>query len=69
MWIPMRVGGKVTALLAALDEAGVEIYLCGQTAVHRGLPPDELAPQVQLALSAMTVLVTLQAEGYALIAF
>lgn len=56
-------------LLAALDEAGVEIYLCGQTAMHRGLPPDRLAPQVRMALSAMTVLVALQADGYALIAF
>jgi intracellular sulfur oxidation DsrE/DsrF family protein len=56
-------------LLAALDEAGVEIYLCGQTAMHRGLPPDRLAPQVRMALSAMTVLIALQADGYALIAF
>jgi len=56
-------------LLAALDDAGVQVYLCGQTAIHRGLPSDDLAPQVRMALSAMTVLVTLQAEGYALIAF
>jgi intracellular sulfur oxidation DsrE/DsrF family protein len=57
------------ALLTALDEAGVEIYLCGQTSVHRNLPADELAPTVRMALSAMTVLVTRQAQGYSLIAF
>ncbi len=57
------------ALLTALDEAGVEIYLCGQTAAHRGLAKAELAEPVKLALSAMTVLVTLQNEGWALIAF
>jgi hypothetical protein len=37
--------------------------------MHRGLPPDRLAPQVRMALSAMTVLIALQADGYALIAF
>lgn len=57
------------ALLEALHEAGVEIYLCGQTAAHRGLATEELAPPVELALSAMTVLATLQNEGFALIAF
>ena len=57
------------ALLAALRGAGVEIYLCGQTSAHRGLPAEELAPEVDMALSAMTVLVTRQSEGYALIAF
>jgi intracellular sulfur oxidation DsrE/DsrF family protein len=56
-------------LLTALDEAGVQIYLCGQTAAARGLPRDELARPVQMALSAMTVLVALQATGYQLIAF
>ena len=57
------------ALLAALDGAGVEVLLCGQTAKHRGLKRDELAPSVGVALSAMTVLVSRQAAGYALIAF
>jgi len=56
-------------LLAALEQAGVEILLCGQTAVHRGLARHELAPSVGVALSAMTVLVSRQAAGYALIAF
>jgi intracellular sulfur oxidation DsrE/DsrF family protein len=56
-------------LLEALKRAGVEIYLCGQTAVHRGLRREELADPVEVALSAMTVLVTLQAGGYQLIAF
>jgi len=56
-------------LLDALRDAGVSILLCGQTAVHRGFRRDELAPSVRLALSAMTALVTLQADGYALISF
>lgn len=56
-------------LLEALARAGVEIYLCGQTAMSRGLPREELAPQVRMALSAMTALVHLQDRGYRLIAF
>ena len=56
-------------LLEALAEAGVQIYLCGQTAMHRGLPADALAEPVQMALSAMTVLALYQDRGYELIAF
>ncbi len=57
------------ALLAALKSAGVRIILCGQTAAHRGFDRQELAPGVEIALSAMTALVALQADGYRLIAF
>jgi intracellular sulfur oxidation DsrE/DsrF family protein len=57
------------ALLAALQERGVRVVLCAQTAPSRGFERDQLASGVELALSAMTALVTLQAEGYALIAF
>lgn len=56
-------------LLEDLRKAGVEIYLCGQTAAYRGFAKEELAEPVKLALSAMTVLVTLKGDGYALIAF
>jgi intracellular sulfur oxidation DsrE/DsrF family protein len=58
-----------TALLAALQSAGVKIYLCGQTAAHSGFPPEELNPAVTLALSAMTAHVRLQSEGYTPIPF
>ena len=58
-----------TALLAALHDAGVTIYLCGQTAVHRGLRAEDLNPAVSLALSAMTAHVRLQSEGFTLIPF
>lgn len=56
-------------LLEKLAAAGVDIYLCGQTAAFRGLGRDELAAPVQLALSAMTVMGALQADGYAPVAF
>jgi len=57
------------ALLAALRSNGVRVILCGQTASHRGLQQAELAPGVEVALSAMTALVALQSEGYQLISF
>lgn len=56
-------------LLRALEGAGVRMYLCGQTAMSRGLARTELSPQVKVALSAMTALAVLQEQGYRLVAF
>lgn len=53
-------------LLDALKKAGVRIYLCGQTAGSRGFTPQDLAPPVQMALSAMTAHLVLNSEGYVL---
>jgi len=58
-----------TAMLAELQAAGVRIYLCGQTAVHRKIGLEELNPAASLALSAMTAHVRLQSEGFTLIPF
>ena len=55
------------ALLTGLAAAGVRLYLCGQSAGFRGIAPAELADEVELATSAMTALVRLQSEGYALL--
>ena len=57
------------ALMEALDAAGVTFYMCGQTAVNRGFAPEERNGVVKMALSAMTALLSLQNEGYQLIAF
>ena len=54
-------------LLEQLRSAGVRIVLCGQTAVSSGFEREEIAAPVEVALSAMTALVTLQRDGYALI--
>lgn len=58
-----------TALLNQLGEAGAKIYLCGQSASYMKITADELNPAVTMALSAMTVHVRLQSEGYTLIPF
>jgi len=55
------------ALLEALGKAGVAIRQCGQSAAFNGIAPDELAPQVDMAVSAMTVVVRRQAEGWAIL--
>lgn len=56
-------------LLEALQEAGAEIYICGQSIHSRKIDRADLASPVKVALSAMTVLITKQNEGYRLIAF
>jgi intracellular sulfur oxidation DsrE/DsrF family protein len=56
-------------LVEALGKAGVPIYLCGQTAAYHGYAPEDLLPQISLAVSAMTVHVRLQQEGYRAILF
>ena len=42
------------ALLDALAGAGVELYVCGQSAAALGFEPDELAGGARLSPSAMT---------------
>ena len=57
------------SMLGELGQAGVRIYLCGQTAAYYGYEPGDLLPQVTMAVSAMTVHVGLQQEGYRAILF
>jgi intracellular sulfur oxidation DsrE/DsrF family protein len=53
-------------LLQKLSAAGVKFYACGQSMGFRGFDKSELANVVQLALSAMTMVHQLQADGYTL---
>ena len=56
-------------LMEALAEAGADIYMCGQSVYARGLERDQLASPVKVGLSAMTVILTLEQQGYQLIKF
>ena len=58
-----------TPLICALNDSGVQIILCGQTAAFRKITKKILHPDVKIALSAMTALVQLQNDGYRLINF
>ena len=51
--------------LHQLHEAGVEIYVCGQSLAKEGAALDEVVVFADPAVSALTAIVNLQADGYA----
>ena len=51
-------------LLEALNAAGVQIIICGQSIPNRKLPGDKLLPFVKVSLSASIAHVTLHSQGY-----
>lgn len=57
------------ALLTALDKAGAKLYICGQSIGARGVDRSQIHDNVGVALSAMTVILSLESEGYQLIKF
>ena len=60
-------GNPNLELIALLQDAGVSIYVCGQSMAFGGFAKSEFANGVKIALSAMTMLTTLQSDGYALL--
>ncbi len=58
-----------TPLIKALNDAGVDIILCGQTAGYRNITRSDALREVKFALSAMTALIQLQNNEYRLINF
>lgn len=50
--------------LHKLHEAGVEIVVCGQSLIGKGAKPDEVVVFVDVAVSALSSLVNLQADGF-----
>ncbi|PJB12472.1 MAG: hypothetical protein CO119_06395 [Flavobacteriales bacterium CG_4_9_14_3_um_filter_40_17] len=58
-----------TLLIEQLNQAGVQLILCGQTAGARDITDQNRNAHVQVALSALTALVQLQNQGYQLIEF
>jgi intracellular sulfur oxidation DsrE/DsrF family protein len=55
------------AIIHALTEAGVSVHVCGQALAYFHIARDEVLPEIQVDLSAITTLATLQLQGYALI--
>ena len=58
-----------TELIKALNDAGVDIILCGQTKSYRGVEDKDMLQEVKVALSAMTALLQYQNNGYRFIKF
>ncbi len=52
------------ALLTALNEAGVQIIVCGQALINRNVPRGELLPFVKVATTATSAHAVLAAQGY-----
>ncbi|MCC9642904.1 DsrE family protein [Rhodopirellula sp. JC740] len=53
------------SLLRQLHEAGVDMYVCGQSLISSGGQPDEVVVFVETAVSAVTSVANLQADGFA----
>jgi intracellular sulfur oxidation DsrE/DsrF family protein len=60
-------GNPNTELLMQLHEAGVEMYVCGQSLDSKGKSQDDVLVFVETAVSALTACVNLQSDGYAYI--
>lgn len=60
-------GNPNIPLFAKYKEAGVEILVCGQSLAHSGQSQDEVADEVGVAVSALTVNVNRQLDGYAVV--
>lgn len=54
-------------LFHALKEAGIKVLVCGQSIIKRNIDPATLAPDLGIALSAMTTLSTYQQKGYVML--
>ena len=53
-------------LLQALNDAGVQIIVCGEALINRKLDRKDLLPFVKVAPTATMALATLHTEGYAI---
>lgn len=51
--------------LEQLRKTGVEVYVCGQSLIGKGAAPTDVSEYASVAVSALTSLVNLQADGYA----
>jgi len=54
-------------IIELLKAYGVQVMVCGQALIKRGFEPDNLNKNVELALSAITVLTDFQKRGYTLL--
>ena len=54
-------------LFHALREAGIKVFVCGQSMMKRNIDPATISPDLGIALSAMTALSTYQQRGYVML--
>lgn len=56
-------------VIAKLEKAGVEMFVCGQNLAADHIDPQTLCPNVTIASDALLVLIRYQNDGYALLSF
>jgi len=56
-------------IIKELDKKGVHVYVCGQSASYHKITKKDMSKSVRMALSALTVLIDYQTNGYQLIRF
>ena len=52
------------AIIQALKKAGVELHVCGQAVLGAKIEPNEIQPEIQTDLWALTTIINLQSRGY-----
>lgn len=57
------------SLIDALEAAGAEVMVCGQSLLGRRFPQTEVNSEVEIALSMLTAVTELQHKGYHLLVF
>ena len=51
-------------LIRDLQQAGVEVLVCGQALNYKGFPDSEVADGIPIAAAALTVVINKQTDGY-----
>lgn len=64
-----KVDNPNLKLYQQLQQAGVKIFVCGQSLVARQIDRKQMVPEVKIATSMLTVLTTYQLKGYASLKF
>jgi intracellular sulfur oxidation DsrE/DsrF family protein len=56
-------------LIQELTDAGVELFVCGQSMIAREYPVEGLNPNIKLSISAITVMTTYEIQGFTSLVF
>jgi len=56
-------------LFKAIKDAGIPLYVCGQTLFKRKVDPATISPEFETVLSAITTITTFNAKGYTVLKF
>ena len=56
-------------IIKSLTEAGVKLYVCGQSLIFENYIKEDVLPEVGISISALTILTTYQLKGYATLKF